>query len=198
MQLKNEKLVNEYTSKVLREIYGIEAISGVVDNLFLDDLLYTHSLRVGKLATQMAITMKMPDKVVHDICMAGLLHDLGKVDVPREILYKPGRLTAEEFEVIKKHPEAGYNYVKQAGLSEDICQMVLRHHEKKSGKGYPKGVGKKTIPEEIITVADIFSALSEKRTYHSALEYRQALEFIDSFENLDKEILKVLRQSFDE
>lgn len=197
MQLKNEKDVDEKTAKAIREIMSISSLSGVVDKLFLNDMLYTHSIRVSKLATQLGITMNLSDELVYKICVAGLLHDLGKVNTPKEILYKPGKLTEEEFEIIKEHPIDGYNFCKQAGVDDTVCNMVLKHHVKKNSKGYPEGYPTKTLPEEIITVADIFCALSEKRTYHSALEYRQALDFIDSFEDLDKQVLKALREAFD-
>lgn len=197
MQLKNEKDVDEKTAKAIREIMSISSLSGVVDKLFLDDMLYTHSIRVSKLATQLGITMNLSDELVYKICVAGLLHDLGKVNTTKEILYKPGKLTEEEFEIIKEHPIDGYNFCKQAGVDDTVCNMVLKHHVKKNSKGYPEGYPTKTLPEEIITVADIFCALSEKRTYHSALEYRQALDFVDSFEDLDKQVLKALRETFD-
>ena len=198
MQLKNEKDVDEKTAKAIREIMSISSLSGVVDKLFLDDMLYTHSIRVSKLATQLGITMNLSDELVYKICVAGLLHDLGKVNTPKEILYKPGKLTEEEFEIIKEHPIDGYNFCKQAGVDDTVCNMVLKHHVKKNSKGYPEGYPTKTLPEEIITVADIFRALSEKRTYRSALEYRQALDFVDSFEDLDKQVLKALREAFDD
>ena len=198
VQLRDEKKVDDYTAKAIREVMSISSLSGVVDKLFLDDMLYTHSIRVSKLATQLSIAMNLQPELVYKICVAGLLHDLGKVNTPKTILYKPGSLTDEEFEIIKRHPVDGYNYCKQSGVDEEICNMVLKHHVKKDGRGYPTGFTEKTLPEEIITVADIFSALSEKRAYHSALEYRQALDFIDSFDDLNKEVLKALRQSFDD
>lgn len=198
VQLRDEKKVDDYTAKAIREVMSISSLSGVVDKLFLDDMLYTHSIRVSKLATQLSIAMNLQPELVYKICVAGLLHDLGKVNTPKTILYKPGSLTDEEFEIIKRHPVDGYNFCKQSGVDEEICNMVLKHHVKKDGRGYPTGFTEKTLPEEIITVADIFSALSEKRTYHSALEYRQALDFIDSFDDLNKEVLKALRQSFDD
>lgn len=198
MQLKDEKKVDDYTARAIREIMSISSLSGVVDKLFLDDMLYTHSIRVSKLATQLGITQHLSSELVYKLCVAGLLHDLGKINTPKTILYKLSSLTDEEFEVIKKHPVDGYNFCKQAGVDDEICNMVLKHHVKKDSKGYPTGFTEKTLPEEIITVADIFSALSEKRTYHSALEYRQALDFIDSFDDLNKEVLKALRQSFDD
>lgn len=198
MQLKDEKKVDDYTARAIREIMSISSLSGVVDKLFLDAMLYTHSIRVSKLATQLGITQHLPSELVYKLCVAGLLHDLGKINTPKTILYKPGSLTDEEFEIIKKHPVDGYNFCKQAGVDDEICNMILKHHIKKDSKGYPIGITEKTLPEEIITVADIFSALSEKRTYHSALEYRQALDFIDSFDDLNKEVLKALRKSFDD
>ena len=198
MQLKDEKKVDDYTARAIREIMSISSLSGVVDKLFLDDMLYTHSIRVSKLATQLGITQHLPSELVYKLCVAGLLHDLGKINTPKTILYKPSSLTDEEFEIIKKYPVDGYNFCKQAGVDDEICNMILKHHVKKDSKGYPTGFTEKTLPEEIITVADIFSALSEKRTYHSALEYRQALDFIDSFDDLNKEVLKALRQSFND
>lgn len=198
MKLKDENRVNEYTSRALREVLAIKTLSGVANNLLLDDMLYTHSLRVAKLATQLAITLKLPDKIIQKVCLAGMLHDIGKLLIDPCILYKPGKLTADEFEVIKKHPVDGYKMLKSAGVDDDICNMVLRHHEKRSGNGYPNGISEKSISEEIITVADIFSALSEERSYHQALGYWQALDFINSFEDLDKKVLKALRQSFDD
>ena len=198
MQLKDEKKVDDYTARAIREIMSISSLSGVVDKLFLDAMLYTHSIRVSKLATQLGITQHLPSELVYKLCVAGLLHDLGKINTPKTILYKPGSLTDEEFEIIKKHPVDGYNFCKQAGVDDEICNMILKHHVKKDSKGYPIGITEKTLQEEIITVADIFSALSEKRTYHSALEYCQALDFIDSFDDLNKEVLKALRKSFDD
>ena len=198
MKLKDEKEVDEKTAKAIREVLSISSLSGVVDKLFLDDMLYTHSIRVSKLATQLGITMNLSEELVYKVCVAGLLHDLGKVNTPKEILYKPGKLTEEEFEIIKEHPMDGYNFCKQAGIDDTVCNMVLKHHVKKNSKGYPKGYPTKTTAENIITVADIFCALSEKRTYHSALEYRQALDFVDSFEDLDKQVLKALREAFDD
>lgn len=195
MQLKDEKKVDDYTARAIREIMSISSLSGVVDKLFLDDMLYTHSIRVSKLATQLGITQHLSSELVYKLCVAGLLHDLGKINTPKTILYKPDSLTDEEFEVIKKHPVDGYNFCKQAGVDDEICNMILKHHVKKDSKGYPTGFTEKTLPEEIITVADIFSALSENRPYHIALDYIQALDFVSSFNDLDKNVIIALQNS---
>ena len=120
MQLRDENKVNDYTAKAIREVLSISSLSGVVDKLFLDDMLYTHSIRVSKLATQLGITMNLSEELVYKVCVAGLCHDLGKVNTPKTILYKPGSLTDEEFEVIKRHPIDGYNFCKQAGRRRNL------------------------------------------------------------------------------
>lgn len=143
MQLRDENKVNDYTAKAIREVLSISSLSGVVDKLFLDDMLYTHSIRVSKLATQLGITMNLSDELVYKICVAGLLHDLGKVNTPKEILYKPGKLTEEEFEIIKEHPIDGYNFCKQAGVDDTVCNMVLKHHVKKTVRDIQRGIPQK-------------------------------------------------------
>lgn len=196
MQCKNKNLVDDYMIKMLSQITNNAKLFNIFQKILLDNELHMHSIDVAKLSTQIAITLNLSDRDIKKISLAGYMHDSGKIVIDSSILYKPDRLSDAEFEIIKKHPVDGYNYLKQAGISEDICQMVLKHHEKKSGKGYPEGIAKKTMPQEIITVADIFCALSEKRSYHNALTYRQALEFVDSFEDLDKDILQALKGSF--
>lgn len=198
MQYKNKDLVNDYTLDMLNTIKNNNSLFSIMQHICLDNELQAHSMNVAKLATQLAITLDLSDSNIRKVCLAGYLHDCAKLLIDLKILYKPGSLTDEEFEVIKKHPVDGYNFCKQSGVDEEICNMVLKHHVKKESKGYPTGFTEKTLPEEIITVADIFSALSEKRTYHSALEYRQALDFIDSFDDLNKEVLEALRRSFDD
>lgn len=91
MQLRDENKVNDYTAKAIREVLSISSLSGVVDKLFLDDMLYTHSIRVSKLATQLGITMNLSEELVYKVCVAGLCHDLGKVNTPKTILYKEKR-----------------------------------------------------------------------------------------------------------
>lgn len=197
MLLSDAVLVDSQVVLALQEVWKNPQLSGVVSHLFLDDSLYSHSLQVSKLATQLAITMDLSEDMIHKVCVAGLLHDIGKTDIPYNILYKVGSLTDEEFEVVKKHSVYGYNYLKVSGVDNDICNMVLRHHEKRSGQGYPDGITDKSIAEEIITVADIFSALAEKRTYHEALSVREALNFISSFNDLDENVLTALQVGID-
>ncbi len=109
--------------------------------------------------------------------MAGLLHDVGKIGVPEAVLQKTGRLTTEEFEQIKKHPEIGARILQDIKQIEDIIPGVLHHHERYDGKGYPAGLAGENIPlmGRIICLADCFDAMTSSRTYRKALPLEVAL-----------------------
>ncbi|MBV5337742.1 MAG: HD domain-containing protein, partial [Deltaproteobacteria bacterium] len=101
-----------------------------------------HQSRVATLATAIALRMGLPDGQVTAIRFAGELHDLGKIQVPAEILSKPGKLSAVEFELIKGHVQAGYDVLKGINFPWPIAQIVLQHHERLDGSGYPQGSGR--------------------------------------------------------
>src|SRR5437764_14234975 len=109
--------------------------------------------------------------------MAGLLHDVGKIGVPEAVLQKTGRLTPEEFDEIKKHPEIGARILRDVKQLEDILPGVLHHHERYDGRGYPSGLAGENIPRmgRIICLADCFDAMTSSRTYRKALPLEVAL-----------------------
>ena len=193
MKLKDESQINEYMTDSLMYIQSNQVLNGVVSKLLLDGELYSHSVSVCKLSTQLAITYKFDDFVISNVNLAGLLHDVGKIYIPQNILYKPGRLTDEEFEIIKKHPLDGYSLLKDSGVNNQILKLVLNHHEKSDGSGYPNGIVTKTILEDIITTADIFSALTEHRVYHNALNICDAFSMINDFDNLNRNLISTIK-----
>ena len=103
--------------------------------------------------------------------MAGLLHDVGKMVVPAEILNKPGKLSQNEFSLIKNHPQAGYDILEKLGFPRQVTQAALQHHERLNGTGYPAGLSDKEIILEakIVGVADVVTAMSSHRPYRPAL-----------------------------
>ena len=109
--------------------------------------------------------------------MAGLLHDVGKIGVPETVLQKTGKLTAEEFEQMKKHPEIGARILHDIKQVKDIIPGVMHHHERYDGKGYPTGLAGENIPlmGRIICLADCFDAMTSNRTYRKALPLEVAL-----------------------
>ncbi|MCF7925418.1 MAG: diguanylate cyclase [Candidatus Izimaplasma sp.] len=130
-----------------------------------------HSQRVSAASVKIGQLLEMSDNQINDIKAASLLHDIGKVIVPTKILNKSGKLTDKEYNEIKKHSEIGYRILKSDKSMNDIADIVLSHHERIDGKGYPQGIVKDSIPFEsrIIAVADAMDAMLNNRIYRSKL-----------------------------
>ena len=142
-----------------------------------------HQKRVAELSVAIARRMELPeDSCVSLINMAALIHDIGKIAVPSEILSKPGRLSPVEFSLIQAHPQTGYDILKQAQLPYPVPETVLQHHERCDGSGYPSGLsGDEILPEaSIVAVADVVEAMSSHRPYRAALGIDAALEEISA------------------
>ncbi len=139
-----------------------------------------HQENVSELAVAIANEMHLTEQQVEGIRMAGLIHDLGKIQVPAEILSKPGKISELEFELIKIHPQVGYDLLKDIEFSWPIADIVHQHHEKMDGSGYPQGLkGDEILIEaRILTVADIVEAMSSHRPYRPALGIKKALDQI--------------------
>ena len=136
-----------------------------------DDDTYIHSLNVSLVATVLAEWVNMPAEEIDKVSLAGLLHDIGKTQIPKEIINKPGRLTPEEFEVVKQHSMLGYSIVKDLDIPESVKLAVLQHHEKCDGSGYPYGLKAEEINDisKIITIADIYDAMTSTRCYRGPI-----------------------------
>jgi putative nucleotidyltransferase with HDIG domain len=145
-----------------------------------------HEVRVARLAKQIAQEMQLPASDVEAIEMAGLVHDIGKLSVPAEILTKPGRLSEIEFRLIKEHPQAGYEILKDIEFPWPLAEMVLAHHERRDGSGYPRGLRGDEIIEgaRVLAVADVVEAMASHRPYRPALGLDAA--FAQLKENADK------------
>lgn len=139
-----------------------------------------HQLQVAKLAAAIASELGLPENTVTALKMAGTLHDIGKINIPSEILSKPGRLNQVEFDLIKTHPYIGREILESIDFPWPICEIVSQHHERLDGSGYPQGMKGDEICTEakILAVADVVSAMSCHRPYRSALGLQQALEEI--------------------
>ncbi len=140
----------------------------------------SHSVRVAKYASFIASEMNYTKGFVEDIWVAGVLHDIGKIGISDAILNKNGPLTAEEYEVVKQHPDIAYRIVSKIGLDEDILRAIRYHHERYDGTGYPERLTAAEIPmmSAIISVADAFDAITSDRPYHHAKSMRQGISEI--------------------
>jgi len=161
------------------------AMSGTIGVISLisesrDPYTAGHQRGVADLAAAIAREMGLSGERVKIIHMAGLIHDLGKINVPAEILSKPGKLNSVELSLIKNHPETGYNILSQVDFTPIISQIVYQHHEKIDGSGYPRMLSGDEILLEarIITVADVVEAMANHRPYRPALGIEKALDEI--------------------
>jgi PAS domain S-box-containing protein len=171
---------HEQHAKILRQSLeqSIQTIAGTVEAR--DPYTAGHQRRVGELATAIAREMSLPEEQVHGIHLAAMIHDLGKIHIPAEILSKPGKLNAIEFMLIKMHPQSGYDILKNVKFPWPIANIILQHHERLDGSGYPQGLkGDQILLEsQIMTVADVVEAMSSHRPYRSALGIEAALSEI--------------------
>ena len=161
-----------------------------------DDYLFTHSVNVALLTILIARWLKCSEPVTRQAGLAGLLHDIGKVFIAEEILNKPGPLTDDEFEEMKKHTVWGYNLLAQYDwLEPEVKSAVLMHHEKLDGSGYPLGVqgdGVTTL-SRMVAVADVYDAVTSTRVYSAKETPFKAAEVLreESFGKLDARMVKV-------
>jgi PAS domain S-box-containing protein len=140
-----------------------------------------HQRRVADLATTIAQEMGLPDEQIQGIHFAGIIHDLGKINIPAEILAKPGKLSAIEYQLMKSHPQSGYDILKDVAFPWPIADIVLQHHERLDGSGYPQGLkGDQILLEaRIMAVADVVEAMSSHRPYRPGLGIEVALQEIE-------------------
>lgn len=137
----------------------------------VDDTIYAHSLNVGLLARVLGKWLKFSNQDIDTLTLAGLLHDIGKLRIPDAIMNKPGRLTPEEFAIIKMHPRIGYDTISTSSLDLRIKQSILMHHERCDGSGYPFGFMQQDISKfaMIISIVDVYDAMTAARSYRGPL-----------------------------
>lgn len=142
-----------------------------------DKYTHGHSMRVTLYALALAKKLELPDNLLEEIETTGLLHDIGKIAIPEKILLKPGKLTDEEYEIIKTHPELGEKLVEGIDKLKLISSWLKSHHERYDGKGYPEGLKGDEIPisSRIIAIADTYDAMTSSRSYRKALSHEEAM-----------------------
>jgi len=173
-EVARDKLISEVTSKVDQ----IQYISQV---RVRDEFTYSHILDVTALAIALATKIGFSPKEVQEIALAALLHDLGKLLIPRDIMFKPSRLTEKEFKVMQLHPELGYNIIRDVlRLPEHIARPALEHQEMYGGGGYPQGLkGNEIHPySHLVKIADVYDALTSKRPYKESIPSFKAIKIM--------------------
>ena len=137
-----------------------------------------HAARMKELALVLGRSLKLPENKLNELSLLSTLHDIGKIAISDEILIKPGKLTKEEWDIVKRHPKVGYNISVSSPLLEPIANAVLTHHEHWNGNGYPQRLEGENIPlvARIISIADAYDVMTHDRPYKKAVGKKEALE----------------------
>ena len=161
-----------------------------------------HQQRVSKLATAIAQEMKLPQDKIEGVRFASLVHDVGKINLPTEIVSKPSKLVEVEFNLIKNHPRIGYDILKKVDFPWPIAEIVFQHYEKIDGSGYPRGLkGDEILMEaKILGVVNVVEAMSSYKSYRPALSIDESLAEISRNKNIlfDPEVVDTCLRLFKE
>jgi len=171
-----EQLVGASSQKLYQSLEStIYAIASTIERR--DPYTAGHQKRVAQLASAIGKELKLPESQIHGLRLAASVHDLGIINIPAEILSKPGKLTNHEFEIVMLHPETGFEILKDIDFPWPIAESVYQHHERMDGSGYPRKLGGEEILLEarIIGLSDVVEAMFSHRPYRPALGMEAAL-----------------------
>ena len=172
----------EVSSDIVKQVLTKRNLSlDLTDLRTYDDYTYSHSVNVAVLSAVIALGLRLPETDISNIVLAGLLHDVGKLSIPIEIINKPSRLTSEEYSIIKNHAVYSYEKLKKRmDISAQVKQAILYHHENLDGSGYPNGVDASSLSlyARILHVADVYDALVSKRPYKEPYSSFEAIEYL--------------------
>ena len=188
----------EFSEEELKK--WIRMVAFLID--FRSESTVTHTITMVSASVAIAKKMGLSKQQLDEIYTGAYIHDLGKIAIPVEILEKPGKLTFDEMEVMKTHILLTGNIIR-GHVSDNVYKIAMRHHEKVNGKGYPYGIEAEdmTLAEKIVAVADIYSALSGKRSYKEKFDKEKIISIMEQLAEQcqnDKEVIQVLVDNFDE
>jgi len=190
-----EEQVNSARQNIMNYYEGtVKALNLTIDAK--DHYTYNHSSRVAKLSSLLGEAFGLQEKVIKEIEHAASIHDIGKIGIEESILKKNGRLTADEYEEMRKHPEIGVRIVQSIPFLEEAIPVILYHHERFDGKGYPEGIKSGQIPlsARIVGVADAVDAMMSARPYRDALTLNNVIDELkdNSGTQFDPEIVEII------
>jgi PAS domain S-box-containing protein/putative nucleotidyltransferase with HDIG domain len=196
-----EESLEQTMEKLRKFLVGtIRAMSSMVETR--DPYTAGHQRRVSSLARVIAQEMGLSNDTVDTIRMAGIIHDIGKISVPAEILVKPGKITDIEMSLIRVHSQTGYDILKNVDLPYPIAEIVLQHHERLDGSGYPQGLknGEILLETHILAVADVVEAITSHRPYRLGFGIDVALQEIEKNKGIlyDEKVVEACIKLFQE
>jgi putative nucleotidyltransferase with HDIG domain/PAS domain S-box-containing protein len=199
-KMAEDRLAHNY-SELEEALHGlVNALAATVKTR--DPYTALHQKNVSQLAEAIALKMGLSEDKARSLGLAGLVHDVGKIHVPGEVLNKPGVLSQTEYELVKTHPEAAFAILKDIKFKDDVAVMIRQHHERLDGSGYPEGITGKDmlLGSKIMAVADVVAAMTSPRPYRAAFKIEDALKEIrDNRENLyDPTVVDACVELFEE
>ncbi|MBR1404100.1 MAG: response regulator [Treponema sp.] len=200
VEKKTSEIIEQHERIERMTMQIVQTLSGAIDAK--DSYTNGHSLRVAEYSRRIARRAGLSEEKVKNIYMMALLHDIGKIGIPDTIINKPGKLSSEEFAIIKAHPSIGAKILENITEFPDIAVGAHFHHERYDGKGYPEGLKGEEIPESarIIAVADCYDALTSKRSYRDLLPQRTVRDKIEKDKGLqfDPKFAQIMLEMIDE
>lgn len=176
------KKFRSVVKEILNDVRSNQKVVNVLlDVQTTDQYTFQHSLNVTVYTLALAMAQNYSEKKMIEIGLGAILHDVGKLTIPHEIISKPGKLTDEEYALVKEHTTNGFNFIREIHDISLLCaHCAYQHHERLDGSGYPRGLVKEEIHEyaKLIAIADVFDALSSHRSYRKAMLPHIAMEFI--------------------
>jgi len=189
---KAKQLVAELANNIVKNLDASMWLTHLKNR---DEYTAIHSLNVCVLSLTFGRSLGLKTDKLNELGLGALLHDIGKMQVPLKILNKPGKLTTEEFEIMKSHPSRGYEMLlTDKSLSSEVLSIVKSHHERLNGKGYPDNLSEKNISyfTKIVSITDVYDAITSDRVYHDGMTPHEALKRLYEWmpENFDTELMQ--------
>ena len=189
-------LLDEITGSVDRHPTALVSVARLKD---ADSYTYLHSVAVGALMAMLARQLQLPEDQVRDAALGGLLHDMGKAMLPQEVLNKPGKLTDEEFDIVRQHPVHGERLLREGGVTQEaILHIARHHHEKVNGAGYPQRLSGAELPllTRMSAICDVYDAITSDRPYKAGWDPAESLRRMASWQgHFDEMLMKAFVRS---
>lgn len=201
--VSNGKLVQEFKlifKSLMEDMKKNKHLLNLLTHLQVkDEYVFEHSINVTLYSIAIAKKLGFSEKELYEIGLGAMLHDIGKLFIPKEILHKPGKLTDEEFNIVKQHTEFGFEVLrKEWEIPLVVAHCAFQHHEKLDGTGYPRGIKENEIHRyaKVLAVADVFDALTSHRSYRKAMLPNDAMEILMAgcHHHFDEEVVKAFKQ----
>lgn len=190
--MENRNSYGLSTDQILEESHYQIETEGLYLDKFYDNNLLEHCTQVARFSILLGIQYHLDMHTLILLGMGGLLHDIGKSQIARRIMDKPSGLSDSEYQLIQAHPTMGYRMLQEYHFPKEVADMVLYHHERLDGRGYPTGCREVPVTVQLLAVADVYTAICAKRCYHDSRTHEEALVIMEQEQGLNHAAVRLL------